>query len=517
MSKFFINIVFLFFGINAWADGLQDGKPQNLLIFRQIEAETPWLKSGNAAGLSQRQELFPSELKLEFGQNDGDFHSVFEGKSNQIFGFSSQSFRKIKRTSLYGSFNYRRSSEKGLNYSNTNNYKLNYPYLLADTVGNDTYQREFFSLKGILASPINSKLDWGIDVDYQVGVAAQNRDPRSENKVLQATVSPGILFKGTRVKLGTHLIYGYCNEDIDVSVVEENTDHTMFQLHGPGIFIYHASSSFFRLYRLKRWGGGLQLECKSGKRSNILYSDYVYSIQTIDDGRAGGLANWSTVKNDARMDGINWSLTDVFSVDKGSKIHQLKTKIQVDNRLGTEFVQRLEKVGETSIEHWITYAKEQKYYSLQTNIGLNYKLMQKDKDQLMKSLFCAGLSYSAFDEKYYLPERETTYSNLVFASSFLKLFAFSGSDISAEVKFKYQFNIEGSQNLDLANFIVQKIFLPEYNYQTKDYIAPGISVAYQIPAPKVSGKYFIKSDVDWYHSANSLNRTVFSVSAGLIF
>lgn len=517
MSKFLINILFLFVGMSVWGNVTKDGTPQHLLIFRQIDAAAPWLQSGNAAGLSQKPDFFPSELKLEFGGDNGNFHSVFEGKSDQLFGFSSQSFQKIRKTSLYGSFNYNRSFEKGMNFSNTDNYKQNYPYLMADTTGNDTYHREFFSLKGTLASPINSSFDWGIDVNYRVGVAAQNRDPRSENKVLQTTVSPGILFKQTQFKLGANLTYGYYNEDIDVSVVKENADYTMFQLHGPESYTYHSSSSFFRLYQQSRWGGGLQFEWTPGKFSNILYSDYIYSIQTVDDGRAGGLANWSAVKNDARMDGVNWSLTDVFSVNKGSNTHRLKTKIQIGNRLGTEYVQRLGKVGETTIEHWITYATEQKYYSLQTNASLNYQLMQKDENNLMKSLLNAGISYLAFDEKYYLPNRELSYSNIALESSFLKLFVLNGSDFSAEIKVRCQLNVDGRENLDKANLLVQKIWLPELNYLTENYFSPGFSVGYQLPGRKMFGKYFIQSDFDWYHSASGLNRVVFGVSTGLIF
>jgi len=517
MSKFSVSIILLSFGLHAGATEPKDGKIYNLLTFRQIEAGCPWLQSGNAAGLSLMPELFPSELKLDFGRTDGDFHSVFKGQSDQSFNFSSRSFRKINKTFLYGSFNYSKSYEKGLNYSNTNDPALNYPYLLADTIGNDTYDREFFKLEGIISSPINSKLDWGLSFDYKVGVASQNRDPRPENKVLQTNISPGLLFKINHFKLGANLTYGYYNEDIDVSVVEEGVDHTLVQMHGLGMFTYHASSSFYRLYQQQRFGGGIQFGWLSGSISNLLHSNYIFSVQTIDDGRKASLAMWSAVKNDARMDGNNWNLTDVFSIDKGQKVHQIKAELNLVSRLGTEFIQRLEKVGDTDQEQWITYGKEQKYYSLQTNAEMNYQLLIKDENNLMKSLFSAGFGYSAFDEKYYLPNRELSYANLMFQSSYLKLFILPQSKISAELKLKYQFNVDGNQNLTATNFMVQKIYAPEFNYLTEDFVSPGVSMGYQIPLKKAFGTYFIKSDLEWYHSANSLNRTIFSFSTGIIF
>jgi hypothetical protein len=462
-------------------------------------------------------QLFPAELKLGFNLNEGNSHSVFKGKSDQSFDFGSQSFRKINKTYLYGSFNYSKSYEKGLNFSNTNDPAMNYPYLLADTIGNDTYDREFFKITGIISSSVNNQFDLGLSFDYKVGTASQNRDPRPENKVLHTNISPGVLFKAKHFRLGANLDYGYYNEDIDISVVEENIQHSMFQLHGPGVFNYHASSSFYRLYQQHQIGGGLQFEWMSGNVSNLLHSDYSYSVQTIDDGRRGSNATWAAVKNDSRLDGIDWNLIDVISIDQGEKVHQLKAALQIRNRLGTEFIQRLEKVNATDLERWITYGEEQKYYSLQTNAEFNYQLLAKDENDLMKSLFNAGLKYSAFDEKYYLPNNDQNFSNLMFATSFLKLFTLPAASFSAEMKFSYQFNLDGQQNLTNANFIVKKIFIPEFIYQTESYLSPGISLVYQVPLIKTFDKYFIKTDFDWYHSASGLNSILFSFSTGLIF
>lgn len=517
MSKIFSTILLFQIFLIARAADPDVAKSSNLLTFKQIEAGSPWLQSGNAAGLAQMLQRFPAELKLGFNLNDGDFHSVYKGKSDQSVDFSSQSFRKINKTYLFGSFNYSKSAEKELNFSNTNDPAMNYPYLLADTIGNDTYDREFFKLAASISSPVNSRLDWGLRFDYKIGTASQNRDPRPENKVLQTTVSPGLLFKSNRFKLGANLIYGYYNEDIDVSVVEENVQHTLFQVHGPGVFTYHASSSFYRLYQQQQFGGGMQAEWVSGNISNLLHFDYSYSLQTIDDGRRGGTALWAATKNDSQLDGIDWNLTDVFSIDKGAKVHQLKAMLHIVNKLGTEFIQRLEKVGATDLEHWITYGEEQKYYSLRTNAELNYQLLVKDEENLMKSLFNAGLNYSAFDEKYYLPNNDQHYSNLRFAANYLKLFTFPRASFSTEMKFSYQFNLDGQQNLAGTNFLVEKMYGPEFNYLTEGFLSPGVSLAYQVPLQKTFDRYFIKTDVDWYRSESGLTRTFFSFSTGLIF
>lgn len=517
MSKFLIGILFITFSQFSRASAPKDKKLYNLLTFKQIEAESPWLQSGNAAGLSLMPELFPAELELGYRNANGDFHSVFSGATNQAFNFNSRSFRKINNTFLYGSFGYNRSSERKLNFSDVNDPTVNYPYLLVDTIGNDTYSREFFDVAGIISSPVNDKLVWGLSFDYRVGMAAQDRDPRPENKVLQTHISPGLLFKANHFRLGASLTYGYYNEDIDVSVVKESTQQTLFQMHGPGMFSYHSSSSFARLYRQNSLGGGLQVEWNRGKISDLLHSGYVYSVQTIDDGRLGGQATWAAVKNDARLNGLNWNLTNVLSIAQEKKVHQLKAVLNLNSKLGTEFIQRLEEVNETGIEQWKTYGTEQKYYALQTNAGLDYQLVSKDETNRMNSLFRAGLDYSAFDEKYYMPNQELSYSNFKLRSSFLKLVVLPKANIAAELRLSYQFNLEAKNDLTVTNFLVQKIDTPEFNYLTEDFLSPGISAGCEIPLQKTFDRYFLKTDFDWYHSATGKNRTVFNFSTGFIF
>lgn len=517
MNRRFIVILLFHICLLANAGETVEVNRHNSLTFKQIEVESPWLLSNNAAGLSQMVELFPAELTLAFNLNDGNFHSVFNGQSKQSYEFGSRSYRKIGKTYLYGSFNYSKSFERELNFTDTNDPAFNYPYLLTDTIGNDTYDREFFNLKGIISSPVSSRLDWGLRFDYQVGVAAQNRDPRPENKVVHAHVSPGALFKTDHFRLGANLLYGYYNEDIDVSVVEQNVLISMFQLHGPGNFDYHNSNSFYRLYQQHEYGGGMQFEWYSGNVSNLLNSGYSRSIQTIDDGRKGGSATWAATKNDSRLDGADWNLTDVFSVVKGGKVHQLQVMLLIANKLGTEFIQRLEKVNETDLEHWKTYGKEQKYYSLQTNAGLNYQLISKDENNLMNSLVTGFLNYSEFDENYYLPDRNESFSNVMMGASYLKLFVFPASSVSAEMKLNYRFNLDRRQNLMEDNFMVQKIFRPELNYHTKSYLSPGISLGYEVPIKKKFSRYFVKTDFDWVYSASAFNRIGFSFSTGIIF
>lgn len=517
MSRFIIILLIIVFGLSTLASEPLEKKSSSLLTFRQIEAENNWFQSGNAAGLKQMPELFPAELKLGYEYSDGNFHTIFEGQSVKMHEFDSRSYRKIGKTYLFGSFSYQKSFESGLNFSNTNHPELNYPYLLADTVGKDTYDREFFKLKGIISSPVCSQLDWGLSFDYQVGVASQNRDPRPENKVMQANISPGLLYKSDQLRLGLNLIYGYYNEDIAISVVETGAQKSLFQIHGPGVFTYHVSSSFYRLYQQHKLGGGMQLGLNRGNFTNLFHSNLVFSNQTVDDGRRGSIATWAATKNDSELDAAEWSLSDVVSLKEENKVHQLSAKVQLVSKRGTEFIQRLEKINETGLEHWITYRKEQKYYSLKTKAELKYQLISKNENELMNSLFSAALNYSTFQEDYHLPDFYQSFRNLKFMASYLKLFDFSRSSLSAELNFKGQFKLGAQQNFDETQFMIQKIFKPEFDFRTETYFSPGISLGYEVPFRKAGEKFFVKNDFDWIHSVDNQDRILCRFSTGIIF
>ncbi len=517
MNNFIISILFLSIGLSVGANSPNGDKKYNLNIFQQIDLENVWFQAGNVAGLKQMPSFFPSEIKLNYNQSKGNFHSIFNGESNQSYNFSSRSFQRIRNTIFYGSFNYSKSFERNLNYSNTNEPAINYPYLLADTIGNDTYDREFFCIKGSIASVLSGNFDWGLDVDYQVGIASQNRDPRPENKVMRGKISPGIIYKHKYFKFGANLFYDYYNEDIDVSVVQEGIQYTLFQLHGPGTFIYHSSSSFYRLYQQNQFGGGFQVQFRKNKASDILFSGYQYFKQTVDDGRGGDMATWAVVKNDSKMEGINWNVGNIISIDMGEKLHLLSAQVRITKKLGTEFIQRLENIGVTNLESWITYAKERKYNSLNINAKLKYQLMTKDENNQMKSLFQVGLNYYSFQEEYHIPNQQMDHSTLVFESSFQKLFSLRNSKISAEIKLSYRNKVDSKVYLETTNNLIDKIYLPEFNFMTKAYISPGFVIGYQFPVKKLSGNYFINADFNWFHSVNNLNRGNLSFSTGFIF
>ncbi len=484
--------------------------------FRQIELMTPWLQSGNATGLRQIPSLFPGSLQLGVDYQNGDFKTVHQGDTRETFSFGSKNYKKIKHTVLYGEFAYWKNFEHDTGFSNVNQPEKVYPYLLADTIGNDTFDREFFALKGSISSPVNEKLDWGIHFRYKTGTATQNRDPRPENKITELSVLPGLLYRTNNIKLGANLKYAYYNEDIDISVVEENTVYTLFQLHGLGTSDYHTASSFYRLYRQHIFGGGAQIEYLAGAVENLMSGNIGYFFQRVDDGRKAGNASWAAIKNDSEMEGIDFSVSHASMIKKNSSVNRIDMKMNMATRRGSEFIQRLEETGETDLEHWITYSKDPRYYSSQLDMAVSYSYLGLHTNGQMESLFKAGVSSVAFKEKYYLPDLIQKHRNMQLNISYAKIFYTEKATTSVELKFVSQINLSGKQDIN-DSFIVEKIIQPNYDFVTSNYLAPGAVVSYEFPMKKQNANYFIKTDFDWFRNNEGLSRTCLNFSTGIIF
>lgn len=476
-----------------------------------------WLYSTNPAGLSLNPNISPGKMSLNYHAETGDYKRVQQGENINHFSFQTQRYTKIKNSFFYGSFSYDKSFEIGTNYSNVNNPYRGTPYLYIDTIGNDTYDREFFTLKGGLSAPLNHYLSWGLSTDFNVGLASQNRDPRPKNKVLNLSVSPGLLFSFSKLNLGFNLLYNYYNEDIETKIIEENKQIAFFQLHGLGTYIYHVASSFSRLYKQNSLGGETQVNYKSGNLNSLLGAKLLYIKEIANDGRRAGNASWSYIKNDSEFEGITIEIFNTTTINNFSSIHCFHANSKINSMLGAEIIQRLEVSEETGAIHWVTYGKEEKYCSTLIDAELSYNYLRMKEEFKRNYEFRCALNYYGFEHAYYIPNGEEAYQNIMFSFSFDKSFYISNHIVSISAGLKYKKNISSNQNFEQNTFIIDKLLQPDFNFLTTNYYAPGFKLSYEIPLNRLFDKYFFMTNVDLYHGNSDQTRTIFNFSTGVIF
>ena len=139
----------------AASDSLQK---VSLHSFELIRMQNPWFNSSNPAALSQMGDLLPGILNASCQLEDGTYKRVQQGDKLNQYNFNTFSYTKINDFNFYGGFNFEKSFEKKLDYSNVNDPFRLTPYQVIDTIGGDAYDREFYSAAFGMSKPINEKL-----------------------------------------------------------------------------------------------------------------------------------------------------------------------------------------------------------------------------------------------------------------------------------------------------------------------------------------------------------------------
>lgn len=485
--------------------------------FELIKLNNTWLNTSNPAGLHYNKGTLPGMLNLFYGIEDGDYKRVQEGDQVNIYSFQSKSYVKVKDVNLFGSFRYDKSYEKDLDYSNVNNPYRETPYSLIDTIGGDTYDREFFYIEGAMSLPMGESTVLGVSCDFGVGVAVQENDPRPQNKVLDLTFSPGIIHSFGKLSAGLNLIYQYYNEEVEIDIVEENTTATIFRTLGPGVYTYHEASSFNRLYKRNTMGAEGQFNYHNNQLDVILGAKGVYFKETAQDGGKGGDASWSYLRDYSEFEGIDWNIFGNLQVNKDLLYHRLSLNCHILTAKGTEVIENLEQVGNLDNEDWVFYMNEPKYYSNKLEADLNYDFIKMKSKTLKNYAFMLNVGYNSYEEEYHIPFQEQRYSNAVCGFEAQKTMGLRKTSFSVATGLYYKMNIDGEQKYEVVNFMNSLILNPDYEFLTDNYYAPVLNFSYERPLNKYFDKIFIDAKTRLLIGENGQSRMIANFSAGVTF
>jgi hypothetical protein len=489
----------------------------SLNSFETIVLLNPWLGTSNPAGLHFNSGPLPGKMNLHYGLQEGTFKRVQQGNRLDHFSLQSSSYTSVKDMNLFGSFSYEKSLERGLDFSNTNDPFRGTPYDMIDTMGGDNYNREFFFLNGSLAKPLGRQFVAGVSYDFGVGVSVQDRDPRPENKVLDMSLKPGLIWSLPKLKVGVNLEYAYYNEEIYIDIIQENTYLTIFRVLGPAVAYTHEAKSFNRLYKRNGQGGGVQLNYSAGRFDLLLSGDYLYFSESAHDGGKGGDASWSYLRHVSDLEGMDWSAQGMVKYRGHNQLHLLNAGVSVVAALGTEKIAKLVQVGVLDMQDWIFFMDDPKYCSEQIDARLSYELVHMRGPYAKNWSLRIGGVYSSFSERYHIPFQEQWYSNVAVSLEAEKIIYAGRSTITAGAGVRHKRNVDGALELEISNFMYDKLLAPDFLYLTDQYTAPLLRVGYAYSLNRLFEKYFIDSRVELIGATGSRLRTLAGFSTGVIF
>ncbi|MDA3853201.1 MAG: hypothetical protein PF444_03030 [Bacteroidales bacterium] len=482
-----------------------------------LQLSTPLLHTKNPAALSFNLLDSIRQVGVSYTIQNGDFKPVMEsGKSHQL-GLYTESFRRINKTRLYSAFRYTKNWEKDIQYSNVYNAYRGTPYLFVDTVSNVSYDKEEYQINCKMAHQFNQTISLAGEVDYKLGLGAQNKDPRSLNKLVHLKNKVGILADAEAFKLGLDIYYNYFNEDIDITTVRENASYEVYALTGLGTYSKHNSTRFYRLYKEHTYGYDFQIDLGN----NILEFGLNSKREEVLDGRRENGANWSAIKTDSYLNTRNWHIKDVLTFNSSEGYHQLILKYQQSKVIGTELLQVLEKVKlDHDIYQWKTISEEDKYAKSENSAQINYTYTQLKAPFLRDYSLGFGVLYFKKNEKYNFEDLETAYKNIHYHLYASKLFQKGHHSFETRIDANYKSNISNIRNLEFVTSITDLIIIPDLEFNTSNSVGGGITLNYIYTNSKkqnyyIEGKYAIQHTDNTYFNKKEKHYT--SLSLGLMF
>ena len=513
IKKGFIYCLLILITLNANA---QDSLNYSVQHNQVVALKNPLISTGNPAAIAINDFIEQGEIEFGYSSRLGNYKPSMLGNINSLFLYTDKYFI-LKKSIFKGSFNYIREYKENSNYSNVDNpYRLT-PYLFVDFVGGDKITKEQYVLNVKWALNLSERISFGTALNYNASLAAQNRDPRAENKVSKLVIKPGVIINGDSFKWGADLTYTYFNEEINIGTVKADTLHKLYALKGLGEFNTHKASSFKRLYKHHKWGGTLYV---SGK-NNIISIGGERLIETADDGRKEGEATWIAKKNDSQLYNQTYHIKDKYNLRKGMNLHQFEASALFSQLIGTEILQEYERINDFNSNNWRTYGKEDKYESNIYILSIAYSFIKLLHENKINYKLSINSKYKYQTENYYVPDSHLKLTNIIFNIDFKKVFYWDKKQLQTNVSLFYKSNLDKNIQLARDNVITQKIIYPDFQYNSSNHWGSTIQLKYIVQPSFYKNSIFINTFYSLMNATSGeykgYDRSNFNLSFGVLF
>ncbi|MCX6328122.1 MAG: hypothetical protein NTZ85_01225 [Bacteroidia bacterium] len=439
------------------ADTLQVANSK--LYFDNLPLTNIWANSTNPAGLTFCNSRQISLVEAGYSFSKKELKSPVEPGLINSFYAKTRGYKKIGKLTFFGSFGYDNEQYRDLLYNNTLVFDTDNPYILGDTIGGKQ-NKEGFLLEGAAAYPINERISIGIDVDYQNYVGSKQKDPRNRNDISSFTITPGLIYNGSKISAGISAGPLIFNNDISISVMDDGK-YNLFQFLGFGYFkSIRNITSYENTYFGKGYQTEVQLRYRKESYSNFLVVNYKNYIEEVRYGNTKRL-----------IDGISgrdgFSACNYQSFRKNDNLHQLNIFFHMMNLDGTEVMQH----SKTIIAGLYTYD------TLITDSWVEGKHIVSNYDGTIEYIFTrynksrekyrVNLSVTAgYQSAYHYPVQNYGFQEI------LNLLVYSGYKTYLKCKslaIVPEFGIGYRKNLSKSmNYVVTPLSIPEL--QEQDYI-----------------------------------------------
>lgn len=342
-----------------------------------LKKSTPWLTSGNMAGLSNFTIGSLSFAESYVRKDNGRFINYFESDNSYQYGVNAESFYRLNsKLVFYGAITY--SNFTGKNMGGTSSIDPGYNSFNMDEYADSTAgkkQKETYGLSGGFSTQLLEKLYGGLKVDYQTVSYFKTKDLRHANDLLDMTVSGGLKYTiKNHLQVGFNYSYRRTSEEIVFSSAG-NKDQEFNTLIDYGLFLGkqerfgdmgtgYTVSGDKKPYSNRFHGVSIQGEYQSGR--------YAYFNEIGYQNRSGyfGVKS-STAVVFMENSGNIYNYRGVFTIQSGDSHHQIEGNIQHETNKNEEnsFQRSTTDGGVTTVTY---YGKNTVGNKKNTEASINY-------------------------------------------------------------------------------------------------------------------------------------------------
>ncbi|MDX6191943.1 MULTISPECIES: DUF6850 family outer membrane beta-barrel protein [Flavobacterium] len=426
------------------------------------------------------------------------------GNGIRQFLIKAQSYYKIdSENTVFGNASYKNGRRKNVQWNESSDYQIIYPYVTADSIGGDLSYEEY-SFKGGYAKAFR-KMTLGIAAEYRALLEYRDIDPRPKNTVSDLKVAAGISGNiGDHYAIGTSFNVQKYTQSNNLKFFSELGAPAVYHMTGLGVYnnllTGNKLSSF---YDGKGYGANVQFfpKDRNGFALSIGYNhfDYEKIMTEFQNLIASGIA-------EQRFEGEASYLKKTEEQVWGAKIG-----VSYTDRAGTENI--FDNQTTTSYVKISEYTKYTNEVASVVFSGLYYVPNPEVSWSVAPSF---NLKNTA--EKYIDPLRTIDIQQGIGKLDFSISKLLAQSLISVSSSFEYSWALDAKMKLTDRTKTNQIFEMLDHNFAY-------LSAAYT----KINGtvrwdykyqadlNFFIKADLDYYNYSKNINNTYGQMSLGLTF
>ena len=233
---------------------------------------------------------------------------------------------------VWGNAYYTQGERSNVRWSESSDFSVVYPYVMADSIGGDMNHETYYFLGGY-AKTLN-RFTFGLQLDYRAMLEYRTVDPRPRNTVADLNVRAGVVYSVSNTySLGVGGLFRKYKQNSGVSFYSPQGKTPVVHLIGMGMrYLGQGSGEVVQFYNGNSYGASLDLIPSRGYQKKVGAS-VSYQRFTFEKG-LDGLNSFPL--NELREDVLRGDLFYVNDNTGDYKGYGVKLSMLYKNRAGTE-------------------------------------------------------------------------------------------------------------------------------------------------------------------------------------